>query len=191
MSWRTTVYGTEDLSKTSVIVTNFILAFTFLGAYGWWADFAPSSEWSEMGFKLASTATVTFIFVYYLALLTGRAKFKPNTSISIKILAVALLPAIVFFFFLLAITHGLGDIATQIIGQDNKLTTAFTKNQTRSRRLCDYRLEGHAIENALPDYVCISEKEFQAFPQAGMYTLQTKQTGLGIHIKSLTPVVNR
>ncbi|MBD9482140.1 hypothetical protein IB229_04105 [Pseudomonas sp. PDM14] len=191
MSWKIALYGAEEAPKIKIIVINAIFVTMLLGGYGWWADFVPSSEWSEIGFNLALAATAILTPIYYLALLTGRTKFQPKTSTPVKILAVFLLPALIFIFPLLAITHGLGDIATQIFGHEAELTVELSKEQRQSRKSCNYRLEGYAIEKAQPDHICISEKEFNTLPRTGEYILHTKQTQLGVHIKSFSPAINR
>ncbi|TWC30314.1 hypothetical protein FBY03_1241 [Pseudomonas sp. SJZ079] len=191
MAWKLVLYGSEETSKVRIIMLNFVFVIAILGGYGYWVDFVPSSEWAGIGFNLAIAATILFVSTYYFALAIGRAKFQPKTSMPTKILAITLLPFLAFLLFFLAITHGSGDIATQVFGHDTKLTTELSKEQRHSKRGCEYHLKGYAIEKALPDHICVSKAEFDTLPKTGEYTLQVEQTPLGVHIKHIAPAINR
>lgn len=191
MSWKLALYGSEETSKARVITLNFSFIISALGGYGYWTDFVPSPEWAEIGFNLAIVATILSVPTYYLALGAGRAKFHPKASVPIKLLAIAMLPFLAFFIFLLAITHGFGGIATQAFGHEAKLTAELSKEQRHSRRGCEYRLKGYAIEKALPNHICVSKVEFDTLPQTGEYTMQAEQTSLGAHINNVSPAVSR
>lgn len=189
MLWKAALYGTAEPS--AILVTNVFGVIVLIGAYGWWADFVPSPKWANIGFNVAIAATVVLVAIYYLALATGRAKLQPRTSKPVKIIALIVVPFIVFFFLLLAVTHGFGDIATQLIGREFVLTTELSKEQKSSRRSCDYFLQGVALERAFPNHLCVSEGEFNAFPRTGIYELKASQTKLGVHIKSAALSINR
>jgi hypothetical protein len=191
VSWKLALYGSEKTSKAGAIALSFCFIFSALAGYGYWADFVPSPEWAEIGFNLAIAATILSVPTYYLALAIGRAEFHPGTSMPIKFLAITMLPFLAFFIFLLAITHGFGDIATQALGHEAKLAAELSKEQQYSRRGCEYHLKGYAIEKALPNRICVSKVEFDALPQTGEYTMQVEQTVLGAHINNVTPAVSR
>lgn len=108
-----------------------------------------------------------------------------------KTLVILLLPGIVFLIFWISITHGFADIATRVLGKEQTLTAELTKDHHHFRRACDYQLEGYAIENAMPNHVCITEAEYISLPEVGTYTLQIQETSLGFHISTLKIAYNR
>lgn len=189
MSWKAALYGTRDAS--SIVVTNIFGVIVLVGVYGWWADFVPSPEWADIGFYVAIAATVILSSIYYLALLKGRAKLQPKTSRPVKVFALIGMPFLLFGLLFLAVTHCIGDIATQLIGHEVQLMAELTKQREYSRTGCSYRLKGDALERALLNRLCISEREFSAFPRTGIYELKATQTKLGVHIKSATLSTNR
>jgi hypothetical protein len=191
MSWKDKLYGVRQPSTQRVVILNFIIITCGLWWYGWQADFVPSSKWSELGMHISIASTAIFISSYYWALATGRTDFRQGTSAALKILVILFLPVIIFFFFLISITHGIADIATQAFGTDKILTAELSKHHQYSRRSCQYRLNGYEIENAMPNYICVSEAEYSSLPEVGTYLLQTKETSLGLHISSLNSRVNR
>lgn len=191
MPWSLAFYGVEQPSKLRVVMLNSILVSCGLWGYGWWADFVPSSEWSELGFNISIASTAVFIFIYYWALASGRADFKPGISMAAKILVILFLPGMVFLLFWIAITHGFADIATQTLGKERTLTVELSKNHHDFKRNCDYQLEGYVIEKAMPNHVCITESEYGSLPEVGTYTLKTKETFLGFHIVNLNVVHDR
>lgn len=191
MSWKTVFYGLERPSKQRIIIFNFIFAFFVLWGYGWWVDFVPSSEWSKLGNNISIALAAILTLIYYWALATRRTHFKAGTSILRKILALLLLPGMLFALFWISITHGIADIATRTLGNDKSLTIELSKNLHHSRKSCDFRLTGHAIERAMPNYICITESQYKLLPAVGIYTLQIQKTTLGFHIISLNTVQAR
>ncbi|MDZ7888358.1 MAG: hypothetical protein U5M72_03485 [Pseudomonas sp.] len=191
MSWRLALYDSEEASKAKIITLNLLVIITILCGYGYWTDFVPSPEWAEIGFNLSVAATILSVSTYYFALATGYAKFQPKTSTPIKLLTITTLPFLALFVFVVAITHGFGDIATQALGHEAELTVELSKEQQQSRKGCNYRLKGYAIGNALPSRICVSKAEFGILPQTGEYILQVKQTLLGFHVKNIATAVNR
>ncbi|WP_312680669.1 hypothetical protein [Stutzerimonas nitrititolerans] len=185
MLWKAALYGSADVSKSRVIITNVALVVTLISIYGWWTDFVPSAAWVVTGFSIAMTATIICVAAFYWAVLTGRTTFRPNTSVPMKILVVLFGPIIVFLIFSLSIMHGVGDITTRVIGRDEQLISDLSKHYNRSsRRSCDFRLEGHGIDTAFPNHVCITEAAFTRLPQKGVYRLHILRTELGFHIVS-------
>jgi len=185
VSWKAAFYGSADVSKSRVIITNFALVLTLISIYGWWTDFVPSAAWIDMGLSLAMAATVLGAAAFYWAVLTGRTAFRPGTSAPMKLLVVLFGPILLFMFFSLSIMHGLGDIATQVLGREDQLISNLSKRYEHSRKGCDFRLKGHDINNAFPNHVCITEAEFARLPQKGAYKLQILRSELGFHITSL------
>lgn len=184
MSWKAAFYGSADVSKSRVIITNVALVVTLISIYGWWADFVPSAAWIDTGFSLAMAATILCATAFYWAVLTGQTAFRPGTSAPMKLLVVLFGPVVVFLFLSVSIMHGVGDIATRLFGRDEELISDLSKHYNRSRRSCDFRLEGHDIDNAFPNHVCITEAAFARLPQKGVYRLQTLRSELGFHIVS-------
>lgn len=183
MSWKAALYGTRD--APIIVTTNIFGVIALVGAYGWWwTDFVPSPEWADIGFKVAIAAAVILSAIYYRAFLAGRVKLRPNTSMPVKVFALTGMPFMLCWLLSLAVTHGVGNITTQLIGREVELTTELTKQQKDSRYGCDYRLTGYALVRAEPDHLCITESEFKAFPRTGIYDLKATQTKLGVHIKS-------
>jgi hypothetical protein len=140
----------------------------------------PSQEWFGIGLTVAIASAAILGAIYFRAFLAGRIKLRPNTSMPVKVLALTVVPFILCGLLTFAMTHGVGDIATQLFGREHELTTELTKQHKSSH----FFLQGAALERALPNHLCISEGEFNAFPRTGIYELKATQTKLGVHIKS-------
>lgn len=185
MSWKAAFYGSAGVSKSRVIITNTALIVLLISIYGMWADFVPSAAWIDTAFSLAVAATILCVTAFYWAVLTGRTVFRPGTSVPMKLLVVLFGPILLFMFFSLSIMHGLGDIATQVLGREDELISNLSKHYEHSRKGCDFRLKGHDIDNAFPKHVCITEAGFARLPQKGAYKLQILRSEIGFHITSL------
>lgn len=183
MSWKTALYGSADVSKSRVIITNVALAVTLTSILR--ADFVPSATWINTSLILAMTATIICTAAFYWALLTGRMISRPGTSAPMKLFVVLFAPILLFMFFSLSIMHGVGDIATQVLGREDQLISDLSKHYDHSRKGCDFRLKGDDIDNALLNHVCITEAAFARLPPKGMYRLQTLRSELGFHIVSI------
>lgn len=191
MSWKAALYGSANVSRSRVTLTNFALVVTLTSAYGWWADFVPTAAWVDTGFSLAMAATLICVTAFCWAVLTGRTVFRPGTSVPIKILVLLLGPILIFLFFSLSIMHGIGDIATRVLGRDEQLISDLSKHYDRSRRNCDFQLKGNDIETALPNHLCITEDAFTRLPTKGAYRLRILRSELGFHIISYEPERSR
>lgn len=185
MAWKSALYGTTE--QPAILLANVFGVITLFGAYGWWwTDFVPSPEWADIGFNITIAATVILSAIYYRAYLAGRVKLRIKTSRPVKVFVLTGMPFLLCLLLSLAVTHGVGSIATQLIGHEIELTTELTKKLKRSRYSCDYRLTGYALERAEPGHLCITENEFKVFPRTGLYDLKATQTKLGLHIKSVS-----
>lgn len=184
MSWKAAFYGSADVSKSRVIITHTALVVLLISIYGLWADFVPSAAWIDTAFSLAAAATILCVTAVYWAVLTGRTAFRPGTSTPMKLLVVLLGPIMVFLILSLAIMHGAGDITTQALGRNEQLIINLSKHYNRSRKSCNFRLEGRDIDNAFPNHLCVTEAAFARLPQKGAYKLQILRSELGFHITS-------
>ncbi len=185
MTWKTLVYGVEQPSKIKVNVHNLFFCVFALWVYVLFVDFVPSEAWSKFGLYLSITLSAIAFAVYFWAFSTGRMPIRAGSSTFIKIVVCLFLPGMFFILLWVPITHGIADIATRALGNDKILTAQLSKYQRHSLRGCEFRLKGEYIEKAVPNYICLTESQFESLPSVGIYTLQTKETILGFHIISL------
>lgn len=187
---RKKLFDSEQPSKSRLSVMLFIYSVMALDAYGWWADFVPSPEWSDLGFNLAIISTVIFITAYCISLALGLIQLKGTISFPFKVLSLIIVPALIFLMFWLSIVHGAGNIATETLGLEGVLTASFSKSHENNRRNCDYQLHSYAIESAMPNHICISGATYSTLPEIGEYQLKVKNSFFGFHINEHS-IINR
>lgn len=166
-------------------------------AYGWWADFIPSSDWMYQGFYLSIASAIVITFFLYWGYGSGRLEMGRSSSKPNKICALLILPFFIFGICWLVLIHGLADLITVSIGTVHRETVILVKEHSISRRSCHYRLNGEALDRALPNYVCVSGSFYDALPTSSVsITLEGKITFFGFHIQQIyynheNPVLNQ
>ncbi|WP_312483558.1 hypothetical protein [Stutzerimonas nitrititolerans] len=190
MPWRTALYGVHP-SRQKIILSNLFFIFAGLWGYGWWADFVPNLAWSQIGLSTSISLSVVFTTMCYFAIFNGESSFKPGTPIAAKIFVIFLIPIIFFGIFYISITHGIADIATRTLGNQRTLIVQLSKDHHSSGKSCSYRLEGHSIKNAIPEYLCTSRVAYDSLPKIGFYELHILETPLGFHIRNFNIVRDR
>ena len=89
------------------------------------------------------------------------------------------------FIFWGVVVHGAADLLTQIIGKPTTIEPELSKTYSASRRSCDFRLEGDAIKEAMPSYICISELLYSELPAQQKFKIEGKSSYLGFHMKKI------
>lgn len=179
-------YGKENPSPIRKLATHSMMCSLALCAYGWWADFIPSSDWMHQGFYLSIVSAVVMTVFLYWGYGTGRLEMNRGSSKPNKICALIILPFFIFGFFWLILIHGLADLITLSIGSFHRETVILVKEHSVSRRSCHYRLNGEALNRALPNYICVSGSFYDALPAGSVsITLEGKSTFFGFHIQRI------
>ncbi len=179
-------FGEENPSLSRRITLLSILAVTLLSSYGMWTDFIPSATWMQWGFYLSTAGTALITVYLYWGYGTGRMEIPKGISKSKKVLFFLLLPFLMLFILWLALVHGVADAVTLAIGNHYQKSALLLKEHTSSRRSCNYRLTGEALDSAFPNYICISSSAYDALPTYPVSTtLEGKITALGFHVQSI------
>lgn len=99
-----------------------------------------------------------------------------------KIFSLLMVAVLLSFMSWVAITHGVGSIATRIFGVEKIVSVQLRKHNNLGRRLCKYRVQGAAIEQAFPSYLCLSASAFQSMPKTEAFKLHIEEAYFGFHV---------
>ncbi|MGD2117129.1 MAG: hypothetical protein PVG66_02115 [Chromatiales bacterium] len=128
-----------------------------------WADFVPSFEMRS--FSLYGSILIGGVATITVFRRIGHKFIGPDEkSKTIQWLFVILLPALMIFFSLAVIGHGVPAAYTAIAGLKYSESVKLEKQWSHGRFTCNYRLTGKSIETALPGYICITEDMFELLP---------------------------
>lgn len=185
MSWMKKFYGCEapSLFRTSVISIFYISLALCL--YGWWTDFIPSSAWESTGLYASISLSAIYCPAFYYLATTQKPLIKIFTSHIGRAFQFCFISLIVVIMFWGVVVHGAADLVTQVIGKPKTIEAELSKIYLSSRRGCDYRLEGYAIQGAMPSHICISENFFSKLPAQRIFQLQGEASFLGFHVSNI------
>lgn len=179
------VFGSETPSFFRASVISIFYIPTALWLYGWWADFIPSEVWRSTGIYASTSLSVIYCPAFHFLATTQSPiikVFKSNIGRAFQFCFLALLFALIFWG---ALVHGAADLITQVVGKPQTIEAELNKVHRTSRHSCDYRLEGYAIQSAMPNHICISKKLFEEIPAQVNVNLQGKVTFLGFHVNNV------
>lgn len=185
MSWMSKIYGCENSSFFRVSVISIFYICAALWLYGWWVDFIPSEAWASTGIYASISLTVIYYPVFYFLATTQNPIIKIFKSNVGRVFQFCILAPSFIFVFWGALVHGAADLITQAVGKPKTIEAELSKVHRASRRSCDYRLEGYAIQSAMPNHICISRKYFNEIPEQVNVSLQGKATFLGFHVNNV------
>ena len=185
MSWIEKFYGSESPKFLRALIFSIFYISIILWLYGWWADFTPSSEWIDFGVYVSIFISAIYCPVFYLLATTQKPIIKIFKSYIGRIFQFLFIAVVMTFIFWGVVVHGAADLLTQIIGKTTSIESELSKTYSASRRSCDFRLEGDAIKEAMPSYICISELLYSELPAQKIFKLEGKRSYLGFHIKKI------
>jgi hypothetical protein len=185
VSWIGKFYGSERPKFLRALIFSIFYISIILWFYGWWADFTPSSEWKVFGVYVSIFISAIYCPVFYLLATTQKPIIKIFKSYIGRIFQFLFIAVLMTFVFWGVVVHGAADLLTQVIGKPTTIESELSKTYSASRRSCDFRLEGDAIREAMPSYICISEPLYSELPAQQIFKLEGKRSYLGFHIKKI------
>lgn len=188
MGWKRTWFGSEEPTRKQVITTFVALGGCAAMLMGLFVDFVPAPALHGMHIAILFlilgivVAAAFFLFVSRQGTLTqvmGKGFFKP--------IAVFLGTPIVFsFVFWIIFARSMPWAFTKTFGEDYRERVTLQTEYRRSRKTCDYRLEGGLLERSFPSYLCISEDFYRRHTDETVsVVLVGKQSIFGISIQQV------
>ena len=173
------IYGVHNPTTIRKILTFFIFIALVLCFWGIHSDFIPYEQWAWTGFFISITLGSTLSFFILRAFWTGNATFKRNTSRFMKAMVYLWLPCMVNFIIWVSVVHGIGALVSEYFGQPMEKVVTLEKKHNRSRRSCDFHLDGVYLDSAFPSRYCISERVYNQLPIIEQYRLFGLESNLG------------
>ncbi|MFM9836245.1 MAG: hypothetical protein ACKVOA_09090 [Methylophilaceae bacterium] len=162
--------------------------------------FIPSSLWRNIAFyiNIVLCALCTAYFAYSIWL---NAQLYPSKIK--KVLIVISAPILFYLWGYIALTFGVGDLFTNILGKPSMMEDIFTKNADDDERFkkeylakgeyekryfdnrkgCITRLNGVTLKDALPVYFCVSGQDFAILPKQVAVKIHGLQSVAGFDIE--------
>jgi len=185
VSWTDKLYGSEKPTLVRAFIFSIFYVSIILWLYGWWADFIPSSKWKNSGIYLSVFLSAIYCPALYFLAATQKPMIKIFKSYIGRILQFCFIAIVMTFIFWGVIVHGAAGLLTQAVGKPITIKAELWKTSIASRRGCDFRLEGDAIQRAMPSYICITESFYSELPTHQAFKLEGKRSYLGFHIKKI------
>ena len=163
-------------------------------------QFIPSTQWRNIAFYtniiLCACCIAYFAYAFWL-----NAQLYPS---KLKLLLKALgLPVLIYFGGYIALTYGVGDAVTYLIGKPAMMEDILTKNANDdirfkkeyvakgefekryfdNRKGCITRLTSDTLQNALPVHYCVSGQDFAILPKHVAVNIHGLQSELGFDVR--------
>ena len=158
-------YGEDSPSVARKRLLKSLLVLMAFSLYGYWTDFIPSRIWANLGLTFSLVFVTILSVIIYWASLSGRLKASAKMSGLKKSIGFLALPFFLFAMFWLSLVQALPSLVTQIMGLPHTEIVLMHTSHHYSRRSCDYRLVGKRLDSAFPNYLCISETNYQSLPK--------------------------
>jgi len=167
MGWMTAWFGSDTPDRSQVVITVASLGALALALIGAFVDFVPAPVLHGMH------VAVLFLVIGVL----GTAGLLRHAGRQGRMGVLLDKGFLKFLFFLCGMPVLLGLIGwcvlakalpwawTRAFGEEFRESHVMKTHYARSRRACDYRLEGGPMERATPNYLCISETFYHRHPE--------------------------
>ena len=167
-SYQAIFFGIDTPQYTlwSVVVAFYILAPR--AVYGGIADFIPSAEWSSFAGRWVHFGAAIFGCIYFYGIVLRKLPLRTpdgrEFSSGRKGLVFIMFSVAIWMGLSIALEHGVGAIATRLLGDEHAETIHAITSYSNDRRGCDYKARSGFIHSAFPSYVCISAEAFMRNP---------------------------
>lgn len=175
-------YG-ENPTTLRKVMTNGLVLLALATLYGLYIDFIASEFWWKVGTRVALGLAVVLSIAAYWGKYTGGLPSPHGTSASRMALGFIGLPFMLFLMVWVALVRVVPDALTRLFGTSVTVTAPMVAVHQRSRRRCDFHLEGPFMDRGEPGWLCVRESAFNSFPSDVMVTFEGKETVFGIHVQ--------
>lgn len=175
-------FGAGDPSTLRVLAVLSLLLSVVILVYALFIDFVPSVRWAPIQTRIVLGIGVMATIALYWAIATTRLPLSPYKKRSEKILALFVLPCLLFLLVWAAIGRVIPDSATRIMGAQKTVMTSYLKDGSHSRRRCDSRLKVAYLEGSIREYLCVTEATYERMPDKGIIVLEGKGSWFGFSV---------
>jgi len=175
MSWKKTLFGSDDPSRFVVASVLALLAATVLFAHGWYADFVPSAAMTQGAFWFGPALAVVLWAALYWA--------DRRDLVSVLGFQMLLGPPLFAALATVGLVHGAADLVTAVAGKPSSLELKLAKERASTSR-CSRRLVGDPVHRAYPGHLCISASAWERAGDPAHVILEGKETILGFRVES-------
>ena len=187
--WRSIWLGSGNHGGVQIAKSIVVWGLLALMAFGLFADFLPApllyGTHAVVAFLLLGVVETAVWFSHASRSRAFALKVFDKGFLKFLFLCFALPPMLGFGSWLVlgkCIPWGL----TRMFGSEYRQQTLMQTHYTRSRRSCDYRLQGGPVERSFPGFICIREDFYRRHPeQKVVVTLVGKRSALGISVQDV------
>lgn len=181
MSIHSRWYG-ENPTRLRKCMTNGLVLGAVSTLYGFYIDFIASELWWRVGTQVALGLAVVLSIAAYLGKYTGRIPSAPGISAGQTALGMVFLPFLLFLMLWMVLVRVVPHAVTHLLGSSVTVTAPMVAVHKRSRRRCDFRLEGEFMDRGEPGWLCVRESAFRSFPSYVLIIFEGKKTVFGIRV---------
>jgi len=183
-TFSTIFWGAEHPSWRRRIAVSIAFVVLVLFFVGYFAGFIPSTEWNEVTIAISiALASITLLWLIY-RLSHRSLRERWMRDLMARIWGAVAITLVAFWFSWVPLAEGLGYAFTLAIGEQASRQVRLRKNTHTIRRGCRYGLEGQALGDWVPGYLCISSDQYRRLPSEGMYTLYGSRSWFGFIVHS-------
>ena len=193
MSWRTTWFGSERPSRGWAVAVSALMGIMVLGLGGLFVRFVPVAGMRGMSmvivFGVFGVASTLALVVFS----AREGRLRPGNGFvqtAGRLLAITLfMPALLGFCAWASVCKALPWAYTRAFGVPHEERTVMRTDYSHRRRSCDYRLEGGAMENSMPGYLCIPESYYRQHPDQDVeVVIYGRKSALGFSVQGVRSV---
>lgn len=194
MSWKLLVFGKADPGRARIVASAFGYVLMAMALHGWFVPVVPAA-WLRglpaavvmLAFSLAGAVAFALANPGRPPRVTpggfGYPQSEDPGASGQSMLAAVGLGVLMTPFLWLALAKSLPWLLAIVGGTPHEETVTLRLEHRYSRRSCDHRAYGPALEGMVPDYLCISPQAYAAHPGATVRArLVGRRTLLGLRI---------
>jgi len=183
-TFSTIFWGAEQPSRQRRIAVSVAFVVLVLFFVGFFAGFIPSVEWNRVTITISIALTcITLLWLIYR--MSHRQLREPwMRDLMGRIWGLVAIALMAFWFSWVPLSEGLGYAFTLAVGQDVSRQVLLRKRTHTMRLGCRYGLEGEALGDWVPGYLCISSDQYRRLPAEAMYTVYGSQSWFGFIARS-------
>jgi hypothetical protein len=160
-------------------------SFFVMMLYPLFNQFIPSHDWYSFSFKLNIAISLLLSAWYFYILNINQTRLASINRRYNKWLVYFFTPVIVYLMAYMAIIYGVGDLATRVSNKPHTILDVVEKLYVESRKGCNTRLVSSTLKEAMPPNICISQQDFDRFPQRVAIKIKGQRSYFGFHINKI------
>ena len=188
MGWRSGWFGSETPTRAQIAKPIVALGLLALMALGMFVNFVPAPLFHGthvvVAFLLLGVVETGALFAY--ANRNGTLSTILDKGFLKFVFTCFVVPPMLGFGSWLVVGKCIPWGLTRIVGSEYRQQALMQTHYTRSRRSCDYRLQGGPMERAFPGFICIREDFYRRHPEQSVpVTLVGKRSIFGVSVQDV------